>query len=459
MSKNSNSFINILLEDLISSEPKSIISGPFGSNIGKRFFQKKGIPVIRGNNLSTNTIKFIDSGFVFITKEKADELNCYAVKNDIIFTAVGTIGQVGIIEEDLKYNEYIISNKQIRVRFNSSRILPLYAYYWFSSKWMQNLILKRNVGSTVPLLNLSVIKGLPILLPISTLTQKRIVEILENLSSKIELNNRINRELEQMAKLLYDYWFVQFEFPDTNGNPYKSNSGKMVYNMELKREIPEGWEVESLADNCDIVDCLHSKKPDTIFESVEYYLLQLENLRDDGLLDISNKYFVTKSDYEEWTQRIEVKDGDILITNAGRVAATVQVPGNVITGIGRNITAIRPITVNPTYLFLAFRGIDIKHQILKNTDTGSFFQSLNVRGIKNLKVVRANYEIENSFEKIVLPFRRNREHLLSENHHLITLRDWLLPMLMNGQVWVGEAGKKEYQPNEAGLDLAAEPGN
>ena len=115
-------FTNTTLGALVSPEKKSIISGPFGSNVGKKFFREEGIPLIRGNNLSTGQEKFKDRGFVFLTKEKAKELNCYAIKNDIIFTAVGTIGQVGIIEKKLSYKEYVISNKQLRVRFDTKKI-------------------------------------------------------------------------------------------------------------------------------------------------------------------------------------------------------------------------------------------------------------------------------------------------------------------------------------------------
>jgi type I restriction enzyme S subunit len=172
-----DNFIKTSLGELVSKEKKSIISGPFGSNIGKVFFKSEGIPVIRGNNLSTGGEKFKDRGFVFITRDKANELNCYAIKNDLIFTAVGTIGQVGIIDEKLKFDEYVISNKQLRVRFDNSIITPLFAYYWFSSYWIQKLIVQRNVGSTVPLINLSILKGLPIILPKSIKVQNNITEI------------------------------------------------------------------------------------------------------------------------------------------------------------------------------------------------------------------------------------------------------------------------------------------
>ena len=97
------------LGDLAFAPKKAIISGPFGSNIGSRFFVNEGIPVIRGNNLPNDMRRFNDEGFVYLTQEKADELNCYAIKDDLLFTAAGTIGQVGILTGIEKYEKYVIS--------------------------------------------------------------------------------------------------------------------------------------------------------------------------------------------------------------------------------------------------------------------------------------------------------------------------------------------------------------
>lgn len=242
-----------------------------------------------------------------------------------------------------------------------------------------------------------------------------------------------------MARTLYDYWFVQFDFPDTNGKPYKSSGGKMQYNATLKREIPEGWSVQPITDCCEIVDCLHSKKPEQQFFSPEYFLLQLENIRDDGLIDMTSKYFVSQQDYATWTYRIEVKKHDVVMTNAGRIAAFAQIPLGVSCGIGRNITAIRPHKIFPNYFFSCLSGFDIQRQILTNLDHGAFFKSFNVKGIKALKIVRPLKEIEKKFENLISPIIEKRHSSISENLNLSNLRDWLLPMLMNGQVTINSA--------------------
>ena len=327
---------------------------------------------------------------------------------------------------------------------NKEKANPLYLYHYLKQLDLSYL----NSGTGVPSMTFGAYYQVKVNLP-SLDIQHKIAKVLYDLDAKIELNNRINSELEAMAKTLYDYWFVQFDFPDGNGKLYKSSGGKMVWNEELKREIPEGWEVEKVSKSSDIVDCLHSKKSDFKFVNEESYLLQLENIKDDGLIDLSKKYYVSNEDYKIWTSRIEVKDNDIIITNAGRVAATAQISTNIIAGIGRNITAIRPRSISPTFLYVAFQGSEMKRQITLNTDTGTFFKSLNVKGIKELLIVRPSKDIEHRFESMVLPMRRQREQNQIENQELASLRDWLLPMLMNGQVRV-DSGEYESEDRNIG---------
>ena len=268
--------------------------------------------------------------------------------------------------------------------------------------------------------------------------QKTLISSVYVIDSKIRLNDRICSELESMAKTLYDYWFVQFDFPDENGKPYRTSGGEMVWNKQLKREIPKGWEAKNIQEICAVVDCLHSKKPDLSFEAENYYLLQLDNLVDMGLLDLSNKYYVSANDYAAWTSKIEVRCGDLVITNAGRVGDIARIPEGIICGIGRNMTAIRAVNVDPIFMYYFFASSDMKAQIKSNTDTGSFFGSLNVRGIKQLimSIPSKESEILYRFFDFLRPIRENLEMVAQQSQELLKLRDWLLPMLMNGQARV-----------------------
>ena len=194
--------IHSTLEKICLPEKGSIISGPFGSNISSKYFVASGIPVIRGNNLSLTYDKFYDDGFVFVTPEKAEELKCYAIRGDLIFTAAGTLGQVGIIPQNSIYDTYVISNKQIRARLDSGKIDLVYAFYWFSSPWIQKILKNNNKGSTVPLLTLAEVKSLPIVYPESLEEQRRIAKCIDEFSLKIENNNAINDNLANYSAMV-----------------------------------------------------------------------------------------------------------------------------------------------------------------------------------------------------------------------------------------------------------------
>lgn len=339
------------------------------------------------------------------------------------------MGNVGIVDGKCATNQQINSITNIDKKYN-----PLYIYYWLKNK--KDFLFQQASVTRTPILNKTSFSEIRISVPVERHKQDKVVNLLVAIDKKIELNNRINAELEAMAKTLYDYWFVQFDFPDANGKPYKSSGGKMVYNPILKREIPEGWEAEPLTNSCQVIDCLHSKKPNYQFEVSACYLLQLENILDNGQIDISNKYYVSKSDYDKWTIRIKVKEHDVVMTNAGRIAAFAQIPEGVVCGIGRNITSIRPDSVSPNYFFLSLASIDVQRQISTNLDHGAFFKSFNVKGIKALNLLRPTLAIEKRFEDSVKSMIKMRNTLKQENEKLISLRDWLLPMLMNGQVTV-----------------------
>jgi type I restriction enzyme S subunit len=199
------------LGELAAPNCKAIVSGPFGSNIGSRFFVETGIPVIRGKNLTVGLERFIDDGFVYVTEDKARSLgNCEAISNDLIFTAAGTIGQVGIIPTTAKHEKYIISNKQLRARLNQNIIRPLYAFYWLASPEVVQYIIQHNTGSTIPLINLSVLRSIPV--PVPPLDeQSKIEEYLRSLDDKISLNRKLNKTLEAIARALFQSWFVDFD--------------------------------------------------------------------------------------------------------------------------------------------------------------------------------------------------------------------------------------------------------
>ena len=431
----------------IAAPGRSVISGPFGSNIGKRFFQESGIPVIRGNNLTTDTAKFVDTGFVYLTEEKANELNADAVEDDILFTAAGTIGQVGIIPKNSAHKRYVISNKQLRFRVDSSKADPTYIYYWLASPWIFKTITGRNTGSTVPLINLGIIKSLPVKLPKDVLKQKKIAGVIAAIDKKIELNNHINTELEAMAKTLYDYWFVQFDFPDANGKPYKSSGGKMVYNEVLKREIPEGWRVSALAEWID-----SDKTGDWGKESEQgNYTLQVDCIRGADINGINgigkatppNRYILKKNQWKilsPFDFVVEISGGSP-IQSTGRMAfITDEILARFDNPlICSNFCKAISLKDNQYFYNFIYKWNNIYHNDILFGWEGK------TSGIKNLlfdsfvtkyQVSVPPKELAKQFYDFAAPLQKKKQVLLKENAKLESLREWLLPMLMNGQITV-----------------------
>ena len=221
-----------------------------------------------------------------------------------------------------------------------------------------------------------------------------------------KLNNvklYFSNELESLLDDIFNYWFVQFEFPYKQST-YKNSGGVFEFNEKLEIEIPKGWQVKNIQDGiCKIVDCLHSKKPTEKFESEIYYLLQLENLTPEGRVDISKKYFISHDDYKTWSSRIEINEGDFIVTNAGRAGAIGVVPEGIKCAIGRNMTAIRPIGLPPSFLRLFLRSPYMKKYLASNLDEGSFFKSFNVKSIKKIDILVPDNDTLSAFIKIIQP--------------------------------------------------------
>jgi type I restriction enzyme S subunit len=148
----------------------------------------------------------------------------------------------------------------------------------------------------------------------------------------MENNTRRIKILEEMAQMVYREWFVNFRFP--------GHEKIKTVDSELG-PIPRGWMIKEMQEVADVIDCLHSKKPESC-EDGYGLLLQLFNVGENGKIDLSKKYLISEADYKLWTSRIEVSAGDCVITNVGRIAAVAQIPEGLKAATGRNMTAVRP---------------------------------------------------------------------------------------------------------------------
>lgn len=266
--------------------------------------------------------------------------------------------------------------------------------------------------------------------------QQKIADTLSVLDDKIELNNKINADLEQMAKTLYDYWFVQFDFSDTNGKPYKSSGGAMVYNEELKREIPKDWEVKEL-------DEIISKSgtglnPRNNFElgHGDNFYITIKNMKGGKIIFDGTCDRVDNEALKIIDKRSDLQVGDILFTSIEPVGVTYFIhekPTN--WNINESVFTIRANYENVTaeYLYMLLSGSEMK-AFTKNASAGSIHKGIRHNVLKTFKLPYRDKVITEEFSKLVSPVLKRIYMLDNENQKLSELRDWLLPMLMNGQV-------------------------
>lgn len=317
---------------------------------------------------------------------------------------------------------------------------PKYIYYLLTC--LGNL--KTADKSTVPGINRNDLHEVNIPY-IEKSNQSAIAKVLSDLDSKIELNNKINAELEAMAKLIYDYWFVQFDFPisaaqaasmgkpNAKGKPYKTSGGKMVWSEELKREIPEGWEAGTLSDIANIT--MGQSPPGESYNEDGQGTIFFQGCTDFGSRFPSIRQFTTQPGRM-------AKRGDILLSVRAPVG-TMNI-ARVDCCIGRGLAALNSKDNCTAYLHGVMNNL---YQIFerRNTD-GTTFGAITKDDLFSLKAVRPPREILEKFNDITKPMFDKQNTMAEENQKLSELRDWLLPMLMNGQVRIKDVTKDVKQP-------------
>lgn len=350
-----------------------------------------------------------------------------------------------------------ISNGKCWISDNALAGLPLNKSNDFNYYLLKSINLnKTQIGSSQPLLTQSILNNIDLNFPEDFPSQKAIAKVLSDLDAKIELNNKINRELEAMAKTLYDYWFVQFDFPNEQGKPYKSSGGKMVYNAELKREIPEGWEAGNLED---IGTILGGSTPSK--EKSEYFSLNESTpwiTPKDLSMNKGNK-FITRGEFD--VTEIGIKNASLKKMPKGTVLLSSRAPIGYLAISRENVTTNQgfksfvPDKDFSTYFI--FYTVQKMIPTIINNAVGSTFKEVSGTTLKSIQIPIPVKSILGMFDKKVSSIFKRQDLLELENQQLSALRDWLLPMLMNGQVTIRQAHGTAVKEAEQKLSIAAEP--
>lgn len=290
-----------------------------------------------------------------------------------------------------------------------------FIYYLLTQKHITDYLhtIGENSVSSYPSINPDDIANLKFTVP-DLKTQQSIAAVLSALDKKIALNKQINARLEEMAKTLYDYWFVQFDFPDANGKPYKSSGGEMVFDETLKREIPKGW------GSIELQSCL-AKIPNTT-------KILNKDIKDFGkypVVDQSQDFICGFTNDEK--SILNPQDAHIIFGDHTRIVKLVNFQ------YARGADGTQVILSNnermPNYLF---------YQIINQIDLSSYGYARHFKFLKEFKIILPSKDISQKYNEIANTYFVKVRNNIKQNHQLTQLRDFLLPMLMNGQVSVAE---------------------
>lgn len=325
-------------------------------------------------------------------------------KNTMCITIAANIAETGLLEYPMCFPDSVVG-----FIADPNKTSELFMHYVFS--YIRETIQKTASGSIQDNINIEFLTDLVFKIPTKR-TQDIICNVLENIDKKIELNNKISVELEDMAKLIYDYWFVQFDFPDENGKPYKSSGGKMVFNKDLNREIPDGWNSIPISN-----------------------LLNIKTGKEDA------NFATSDGKYPFFTCGDKILNCD----DYAFEGKAILLAGNGTFGIKRYVGKFN--AYQRTYVLIpneeshfpqVYFAVKAQAQQLTDGSRGSIVKFITIGDIENINlVIPTDHSVCST--KLLNNLFDQSDYLIKENKELARLRDWLLPMLMNGQVTVSEA--------------------
>jgi type I restriction enzyme S subunit len=382
--------------------------------------------ISKTHSFKKDKLKFLNTSDVYAGKIVSinvlpvSELKGQAKKtikqHDILFSEIRPKNKRYAYVDVEDTEDFVVSTKLMVLRKFNPDVDNRYLYYFLTNDEMLSALQARaeNRICSFPQITFDLLSDYKIRVPALS-EQEKIATILSTLDAKINCNNLINAELEALAKTLYDYWFVQFDFPDANDKPYQSSGGKMAYNPTLKREIPEGWEARKI-DQVALIKAGGDKpKNFSLFCSNEYPIPIFSNgISNEGLYG--------------YTNMATIQQPSITVSARGTIGYSVL-------RLKPFVPIIRLIVLTPLEKS-ALKYIEETIKRLGFDNSGSVQQQLTAPQISGINILYPSSNVLDSYSKIVTPIVNQLESLKEQSKELSHLRDWLLPMLINGQVTV-----------------------
>ena len=424
------------LEELAAPIRNALVGGPFGSELVSADYSSTGVPVIRGENLSTG--RWVAGDFVFVPAAKAAQLSANtAGALDIVFTQRGAnhYRQVAVVPANTS-QRFVISQSQMKLTVDRHKADPLFIYYLFRCPLQQEYLQRNAIQTGVPHTNLSILRKVPVRIP-SLPTQRAISNILGTLDDKIELNRRMNATLEAMARALFKSWFVDFDPVRAKMEGRDPGLPKPIADLFPARlvdselgEIPEGWEVKSLDEIARFLNGLALQKYPAA-EGRSLPVIKIAQLRAGNANGADRTSADLEPDYI-------IQDGDILFSWSGSLECVLWAGGP-----GALNQHLFKVTSANYPRWLCYLGIhqhldDFRHIAAGKATTMGHIQR---RHLSNAKLPVPSPTLVRAMDTVIGPIVESTWHREVESRTLAALRDTLLPKLISGELRVKDAEK------------------
>lgn len=385
-------------------------------------FIEEGIPVIQGRNIKDGILNF--DNMKYISLETSNDLPRSQVhKNTILLSYVGTVGDVYIHQDSSMIH---LGSNVAKIKPDESLVLPNYLYYFIKSPMFVDDMLSKTKGSVQLNINMRDLRSIKISLPLIS-EQKNIINILSSIDNKIKLNNKINSNLEEMAQTLYKHWFVNFEFPNEDGLPYKSSDGKMI-ESEMGM-IPENFKITNIGDNFKTILGGTPARKNKEYWGKGYNWINSSELNKLRILKGTEE--ITKLGLDNSAAKIMPRGTTVIgITGYVGIVSMLEIDCSA----NQSVVGIIPNEIfTKSYIYSM---IKVESPILALKQTGSAQQHINKNDVNTHKFISPTHELISKYEKMVSSINDKIYINLVENEKLVKLRDLLLPKLMNGEIRV-----------------------
>lgn len=430
---------NTTVRGLIESD---IIYEPMDGNHGElhptvKDYVATGIPFIMAADIGSEGVNYDTCKYISETTAQTLRKG-FAHDGDVLLTHKATIGRTALLRQ--LPTQYAVLTPQVTYyRVKNQEILnPIYLKYYFDSPAFQRIIKKRaGAGSTRAYIGITEQWDLPVSYP-DIKTQNDIVDVLKSIDDTIANNTRICEGLDSLAKIVYDYWFTQFDFPNANGKPYRASGGTMEWNNQLKRKIPKDWKVAPLSTIISGINTGLNPRDNFVFGDGSIRYLTVKNLTTAGTIDFSSCDMIDEEARTIIHRRSDISVGDILfasIAPLGRCYLIQSPPED--WDINESVFSIRGNSkcITPEFLYMFFMS-DTFIKGATSSSTGSIFKGIRINTLLDMVAVIPPKHITEAFSAQIKDMLALKAQKSEENMELTKLRDWLLPMLMNGQATV-----------------------